>query len=225
MERLILSRLQEKIDDKLIKEQCGFRPGKSCTGQVLNLTEFIEEGFQKGMVTGVVFVDLSAAYDTVCHRLLISKLHKMTKDYKLTKFIEQLLANRRFYVEFSGKPKSRWRKQRNGLPQGSVLSPILFNVYTNDQPLLPNTANFIYADDRCTACQGKDFDEVERTLNNALASLSEYYKQNCLRANPSKTQVCAFHLRNREAERELSITWEGVQLVHCKYPVYLGVNS
>ena len=101
--------------------------GKSCTGQLLNLTQYIEDGYQRKLITGVAFVDLSAAYDTVQHRLLMKKLFDMTGDANLCNIIRSLLSNNR---------KSRWFHQTNGLPQGSVLAPLLFNVYTNDQ-LLP----------------------------------------------------------------------------------------
>ena len=132
-ERLILNRIAEHVDAKLIPEQAGFRPGKSCTSQLLNLTEHIEDGYEKRLTTGAVFVDLSAAYDTVNHRRLLSKVLEMTGDV-LTDLIRTLLESRRFFVVLNEK-KSRWRRQRNGLPQGSVLAPMLFNIYTNDQPV------------------------------------------------------------------------------------------
>ena len=69
-ERLLLNRVAPFVDEHLIPEQAGFRPGKSCTGQLLNLTQFIEDGYEEGLITGAAFVDLSAAYDTVNHRIL-----------------------------------------------------------------------------------------------------------------------------------------------------------
>ena len=72
-----------------------------------------------------VFVDFTAAYDTVNHRRLLTKILKMTKDPLLTKLLGVMLANRRFFVEFNNK-KSRVRLQRNSLPQGSVLAPLLY---------------------------------------------------------------------------------------------------
>ena len=73
-ERLILNRIAPTIEEHLIKEQAGFRPGKPCTNQLLNLTQHIEDCYQVGKITETAFVDLSAAYDTVNHRLLIQKL-------------------------------------------------------------------------------------------------------------------------------------------------------
>ena len=222
-ERLILNRIAEHVDAKLIPEQAGFRPGKSCTSQLLNLTEHIEDGYEKRLITGAVFVDLSAAYDTVNHRRLLSKVLEMTGDVHLTDLIRTMLENRRFFVVLNGK-KSRWRRQRNGLPQGSVLAPMLFNIYTNDQPVHADTRSFIYADDLCIASQGNDFNNREVSLTSALNTMTTYYDTNQLRANPSKTQVCAFHLRNREAKRELNVMWNGTRLSNTTTPVYLGIH-
>ena len=222
-ERLILNRLAPFIDEQLIPEQAGFRPGKSTTGQLLNLTQHIEDGYERGEITGAVFVDLSAAYDTVNHRRLLSKILAMTKDWKLTELLRVLLQNRRFFVELGGK-RSRWRNQKNGLPQGGVLAPMMYNIYTNDQPIDSVTKRFIYADDLCITAQGTNFQQVETILTNVLTGLTSYYDDNYLRANPSKTQVCAFHLKNKDANYQLNITWCGTRLPYCPNPVYLGVT-
>ena len=175
-ERLIMNRIAEHMDAKLIPEQAGFRPGKSCTSQLLNLTEHIEDGYEKRLITGAVFVDLSAAYDTVNHRRLLSKVLEMTGDVHLTDLIRTLLESRRFFVVLNGK-KSRWRRQRNELPQGSVLAPMLFNIYTND-----DTRSFIYADDLCIASQGNDFNDIEASLTSALNTMSPTTtRTNCMR--------------------------------------------
>ena len=93
-ERIILNRLIPIIDPQLIPEQAGFRPGKSCTGQILNLTQHIEDGFERGSITGAVFVDLTAAYDTINHRRLIAKIYELTRDHHLITTIQMLLQNR-----------------------------------------------------------------------------------------------------------------------------------
>lgn len=166
-ERMILNRISPVIESGLIKNQAGFRPGKSCTGQILNLTQHIEDGYETKKITGAVFVDLSAAYDTVNHRLLRTKIYQMTKDYHLTKIILSTLHNRRFYVTLQGQ-NSRWRNQKNGLPQGSVLAPVMFNIYTNDQPLPEHTKHFLYADDLAIIAQEYTFNEVENKLTQTL---------------------------------------------------------
>ena len=215
-ERMIINRLNPLIETMIIDQQAGFRPGKSTTGQ-LNLTQHIEDGYERGVVTGTVFVDLSAAYDTISHKLLLNKIYRMTSDIKFTDPIGNMLSNRRYFVELNGQ-KSRWRNQKNGLPQGSVLSPVLFNIYTNDQPIHKDTRSFIYADDLCIATQDASFENTESTLSAALDSIGDYYQKNHLRANPTKTQTCVFHLRNRKANRQLNISWCGKKLEHTPSP-------
>ena len=190
---------------------------------MLNLTQHIEDGFELGQITGAAFIDLTAAYDTINHRRLLAKLVMLTVDVQLTKFIRTMFSNRRFKVELNGK-QSRWRNQQNGLLQGSVLSPLLFNVYTNDQPLPEATNSFVYADDLCLTTQQKTFEHVETTLASGLNELGAYYKDNHLRPNPDKTQLTAFHLKNRQADRKLNVTWNGTKLDHTNSPVYLGIT-
>ena len=161
---------------------CRFRPGKSCTSQLLDVTQHIEDVYQVGNITGTAFVDLSAAYDIVNHILLIQKLYNTTQDSTLCRFIQNLLSNRRFYVELN--KRSRWRKQKNGISQGSVLAPTLFNIYTNDEPIHDGTRSLIYTDDLCITAQYQSFKQVEEIIEEALDNLTIYYKMNSLRANP-----------------------------------------
>ena len=153
------------------------------------------------MITGAAFVDLSAAYDTVNHRILIQKLYNITQCSPLCRVIQYMLSSSRFYVDLTNE-RIRWRKQKNGFPQGCVLSPILFNIYINDQPLHNGTRSFIYADDLCGTAQQPSFVEVETTKEESLSELTQYYRFNNLRANPDQTKVPAFHLRNKEAKRK-----------------------
>ena len=165
-ERLILNRIAPSVDRHPIKVQAGFKPGKSCCSHLLNLTQHIEDVYQRGMITGA-FVDVSAAYDTVNHRLLIRKLYDFTEDSPLCRIIQNMLSSRRLYVELNN-DHSRGRNQKNGLPQCSVVSPILFNIYTNDQSPYDGTRNFVYADDPCVTAQYPSFTEIEYTIEEAL---------------------------------------------------------
>ena len=212
-ERMILNRIAPAIEQHLIKEQACFRLGKSCTSQLPNLTQHIEDVYEEGMITGTAFVDLFAAYDTVNHRLLIQKLYNTTLDSQRCKGIQNLLSDRRFYVELNNK-RSRWRIKKNGLPQGSVIPPIppptLFNIYTNDQPIQDGTRSFIYADDLCITAQYSTFQEVDQKIEEALGELTHNYRSNSL--------------WNREAKRSLQVSWNGVDLEKTDNPKYLGVT-
>jgi len=73
---MIMNCIKKQVERKCIAKQAGFRPGKSCTGQVLNLYKYIEDGYENKKITGVVLVVLSAAYDTVNHNLLLKKIYK-----------------------------------------------------------------------------------------------------------------------------------------------------
>ena len=141
----------------------------------------------------------------------------MTEDVEFTKLIGSMMRNQRFYVELNG-TKSRWRNQKNSLLQGSVLSSVLINVDTNDQSVHNETRSFIYTDDLCIAIQHSTFEQTETMLTEALQNLVEYYERNHLRANPDKTQTCAFHVG------KLNITWYNKHLEHIPNPVYLAVT-
>ena len=86
-----IARIAPKVEENLTPDQAGFRPGRSTCDQLLNLTQFIEDGYETKQITGTVFVDLTAAYDTVNHRILLLKVAKMIKNKKIVNIIQSLL--------------------------------------------------------------------------------------------------------------------------------------
>lgn len=191
-ERCLLGRIQQIIGNVIQKEQAGFQKNRSCCDQVLALTNYIELGFEKNLKTGVVLLDLSAAYDTVWKRGLLMKLSKIIPCRKTLSLLTNMLSDRTFQVSINGKC-SRKRSLNNGLPQGSVLSCILYCLYTSDIPKL-RSRQFIYADDIAIAYQAKSFKDLEDVLNMDLNTLSKYFTDWRLKPNTGKTVHCIFHL-------------------------------
>ena len=104
-----------------------------------------------------------------------------------------------------------------------VFCPPSFSTSTQQLPL-NGTRSFIYADDLCVTAQQPSFVEMETTIEESLSELTQYYKSNNLRANPDKTQVTAFHLRNKEAKITLKVKWNRTDLENTPHPKYLGVT-
>ena len=117
----------------------------------------------ESMITEIAFVNLYAAHDTVNHIILIQKLSNTTHVTALCRVIQNLLSNIIFYVELNNE-RSRWRLQ------GSVLSPTLFYIYTNDQPLNDGIRRYINTDDLFITAQYPTFSRVESTTEEALGA-------------------------------------------------------
>lgn len=122
----------------------------------MSLTTYIELGFDKNLKT-----DLSAEYDTAWKRGLMLKLSRIIKCRQTLTVIMNVLSNRNIQVEMGSK-LSRTRILNNGLPQGSVMSSFLDNIYTSDLPP-PKSRKFIYADDTAIAYQSNSFEEIDPT--------------------------------------------------------------
>jgi Reverse transcriptase (RNA-dependent DNA polymerase) len=222
LERIILQRIQPLIDEKIPTSQAGFRQHRSCTEQVLALTSHIEADFQQKLKTGAVFIDLTAAYDTVWREGLMLKFMRIVPCAKLAKLMNNMLSNRYFQV-FVGDKSSRWRRLNNGLPQGSVLAPILFNLYLCDIPTTMSK-QFQYADDIVLTYQASSIPECGDNLEIDLETINGYFRRWRLQPNPTKTESCVFHLSTHEAYKVLDIKFADTPIQHVDHPKYLGVT-
>ena len=122
-ERMIMSRMSPTVEQQLSPDQAGFRPGRSCCDQLLNLTQYIEDGFETKQITGAVFVDLTAAYDTVNHRILLLKIAKVIKNKRIVRIIESLLKKQ---TVFCG---NGWKKKQVSHPE--KWTPTRFCISSN----------------------------------------------------------------------------------------------
>ncbi|KAJ3583260.1 hypothetical protein NHX12_032738 [Muraenolepis orangiensis] len=140
----------------------------------------------------------------------------------MVKFIMEMLSNRSFILRTSDGQRSRLRTLRNGVPQGSVLSPLLFNIYIHN---LPETTSrqYGYADDLAIMLR-RTTSAVEQGLNQDMGILAAYLRKWRLQLSTGKTVAAAYHLCNREAKRELSVSVDNKRLEHQLAPNYLGVR-
>ena len=223
LERLIYARVEPLIDPLLPKEQAGFGRGKSIVDQIVLLTQNIEDSFEAKKKADGVFVDLTAAYDTVWHRGLTCKLLRLLPDKHMVRMIMELIQNRSFTLTNGESKKSKLRRLKNGVPQGLVLAPLLFNIYTNDLPSMISR-KFAYADDLALLHSSGNWKDLEGTLSQDMSTLSDYLQTWRLKLSHTKTVTAAFHLNNREAKLELKVCNNSRLLPFCPTPTYLGVK-
>ena len=170
-----------------------------------------------------MFVDLTAAYDTVWHHGLTCKL---LPDKHMVKMIMELVRNRSFTLTTGDSKQSRLHRLKNGVPQGSVFAPLLFNIYTYN---LPSTISrkFAYADnyaDLALLHSSGNWKDLEGTLSQDMFTLSAYLQTWRLKLSHTKTVTAAFHLNNREAKRELKVYNNSRLLPFCPTPTYFRVK-
>jgi retron-type reverse transcriptase len=172
-EMLIFSRLKQHLisHNILVSELYGFRDGVSIENAIFTLTELIFKAWnKKELITGL-FCDLTQAFDCVDHELLIQKLDYYGVKGSILKWLESYLYNRKqrpvLQLINSTEYLSEWETIRFGVPQGSVLSPLLFNVYINDFPCIihKDAHTILYADDTNILVSANDQNEINSKLN------------------------------------------------------------
>ena len=196
---------------------------KSTVDQVVLLTQNIEDFFEAKKKAGAVFVDLTAAYDTVWHRDLTCKLLRLLPDKHMVTMIMELVRNRSFTHTTDDSKQSRLHHLKNGVPQGSVLAFLLFKIYTYDLPSMISR-KFANADDLALLHSYGNWKELKGTLSQDMSTLSSYLQTWRLKLSHTKTMTAVFHLNNREAKHELKVYNNDRLLPFCPIPTYLGVK-
>lgn len=193
-EQTILTRLQIHIDAHQILPdiQFGFRSRHSTIHQLARITEDVTKHFAWNMKTMMLSLDIEKAFDSVWHDNLITKLHAIQLPLYLLKTLQSYLTNRQFYVTIDS-TNSEVHDIPAGVPQGSLLSPILFNIYTSDLPELPPGVKMgLYADDAAIWTSGRRINSLTTKIIDSLNILNNYYKKNRIKINETKTSAIVF---------------------------------
>lgn len=192
-ERLMLLRLQMFLRDEnvLPSFQFGFRSGRSTVHQLTRVTGKIRKGLSSKKSVGALAVDLQAAFDSIWHDGLVYKLIILGVPKVLVKMIYSYLQGRKFRVRVGGSFSSH-RLVNSGVPQGSVLSPSLFNIFVADMPQLNEVEVAQFADDTLILAESHLTEAITKKLERAAKSLSNYFIKWHIRINPQKSEACLF---------------------------------
>ena len=173
--------------------QYGFRKNHSTFMAILELVNGIYHGFENNMLTVGVFLDLKKAFDTVNHDILIDKMSFYGFRGNALSWIKSYLGERSQYVEINNVQSSP-KTIKCGVPQGSVLGPLLFLVFINDIFNTSNCLSFIlFADDTNIFYSDKNINSLINTLNHELVKVASWLRANKLTLHPDKTKFILFH--------------------------------
>jgi Retron-type reverse transcriptase len=170
----------------LSESQYGFRPGLSTVKAVENVVSFILDSFESGLSVHTTLVDLSKAFDSVNHKILLKKMWQYGMRSTVLSLIESYLKDRKQMVDFNNVRSSALNVTR-GAPQGSILGPLLFVIYVNDLPYQIQCKSVLYADDTTFLIAGKDVDTLKSQSEEHLRAAGNWFQNNELKLNEDKT--------------------------------------
>ena len=170
-----------------------------------------------------IFIDLKKAFDTVNHKILLTKLEHYGIRGPILKWFESYLSNRSQFVYYNG-VSSNILPMTCGVPQGSVLGPLLFLIYINDLPNISNKLTFfLFADDTNIYYESDNLKELEKTVNKELKLLSQWLNLNRLSLNVSKTNFVIFRSPQKLPTHNVVLILNRKALTQKDHVKYLGV--
>lgn len=194
LERVIYNRIVNFANKNNIFSICqhGFLKGKSTETAIMDFLTKLYENLNKNMKSMGLFMDLSKAFDLINHRLLLNKLQCYGLRGKIHDWLESYLSSRTQLVEVNG-IRSELEEVSIGVPQGSVLGPLLFLLYINDLPQCISDNNLImFADDTSYLSGKSSVDDAKYDIQDKLKSFTAWFQENRLFLNASKTVFINF---------------------------------
>ena len=197
-ERVIFDQLLAYFTNNnlLCLNQFGFRPGHSTELAALRLVDHLITEMDRNRVPTNIYIDLSKAFDTLNHSILLEKLEYYGIADNSLSLLHNYLTDRCQYVEYNGH-RSNTLPISTGVPQGSVLGPLLFLIYINDLPMVSDIFNMMmYADDTTIYCN-IDQNVSDEVINMELSKVSQWLAANKLSLNVANTKFMVFHMHQK----------------------------
>ena len=210
---------------QLYERQFGFRAKRSTIQAIIELNTDIIESFEDKDITMATFLDLSKAFDTIDHTILLEKLRRYGIRGIALNWFKSYLTNRSHFVKYKNY-SSAPSDMICGVPQGSVLGPLLFIIYTNDLPNCLKTCKCIlFADDTTIYKKSSNLSELYSTLNTELNALADWFRANKLSLNVGKTVYMIFSNNHKMPLNTSLVLRLGTQSIkQVKHTQFLGLH-
>lgn len=190
--------------DILSSTQYGFLEGKGTQTLLEEFSDLLNSSFEHNHVSCGLFLDVSKAFDSVWHDLLLEKLSLLGFRGVFLLLLKHFLQGRYKSVKI-GECHSVPSLLRAGVPQGSILSPLLFNIYVNDVVSSVPVPLFQYADDTVLIASAKDYKDAVVLLQKAAINIMDWFRHNSIKVNAAKTQLICFHNPLKKVKLEYSL--------------------
>lgn len=222
-EKLILTRLNEKTENlqTIPDSQFGFRSQHSTTLQAARLAEYIIKGLNRRKYTSIIALDVEKAFDRVWHEGLLVKMSQLGYSISITQLIGSFLEKRTFQVKIED-IRSEAKNIEAGVPQGSPLSPILYNIYTSDIPLNEKTLLSVYADDTAIATQSKSIQYTKNILQRHYQDIANWFLLWKIKVNIDKTQLIC--ITRKRTKPRAPMTLNNTRIRWQRNIKYLGLH-